>query len=77
MLLLKVISLSNKIICLIFRDVTTSAVTTVTVGARRTTVSTARTPSSSPSSRRSRKTVARVGTLRTAMTAKDSVPRFV
>ena len=68
----------RKIICLFdFRDVTTSAVTTGTAGARRTTVSMARTPSSSPSSRRSRKTSARLGTSRTAMTAKDSAPRFV
>ena len=62
---------------LYFRDVTTSAATTETAGARKTTVITARTLSSSPSSRRSRRESARLGTSRTAMTAKASAPRYI
>ena len=61
----------------IFRDVTTSAATTETAGARKTTVITARTLSSSPSSRRSRRESARLDTSRTAMTAKASAPRYI
>ena len=67
----------NNLLNVIFRDVTTSAVTTGTAGARKMTVRKPRTPSFSPSLKRSRKTSARLGISRTAMTVGDSAPRFV